>query len=216
MRSSHLIVIKRNIFYLPDADGNRLGETKTADDHKPRTSVYTYPVTSNQLTSIAGGGDKHAFTYDAAGNTVSETGDVGKTFTYDARNRNSVIDLHGDRSGSVKYLYNALGERVSKDHDRDGDNDKDDGPSKDFIYDEQSHLIAQGQDTTRREYVYLNDLPIALVDGKNILYIHTDQIGTPQKMTNADQKVVWDRVAEPFGEAFSVTGPAILKLRFPG
>ena len=46
--------------------------------------------------------------------------------------------------------------------------------------------------------------------------IHTDHLGTPQKMTNADQKVVWDRVAEPFGETFSVTGPATLKLRFPG
>ena len=64
--------------------------------------------------------------------------------------------------------------------------------------------------------IYLNDLPIAVVDGKNILYIHADHLGTPVKMTDSEQKVVWERIAEPFGETMRIDGPATLNIRFPG
>jgi len=206
-----------------DADGNRLSATE-----KGRTSTYTYLATSNQLTSISGD-EPHNFTYDARGNTIE---DSSMKFTYDSRNRNSAIDMHDDHGfGSVKYTYNALGERVSKDdegsgpdlrrgraHDNDRDRDDHDSKHKHFIYDEQGHLIAETKDdgNNSREYVYLNDLPIVEVDGQEVYYIHTDHLGTPQKMTDDHQKIVWERVAEPFGETVSIEGPAVLNLRFPG
>jgi len=64
--------------------------------------------------------------------------------------------------------------------------------------------------------IYLNDLLIAEVDGNDIFYVHSDAIGTPQKMTDADQKVVWEREQAPFGETVSIKGPATLNIRFPG
>jgi len=205
-----------------DADGNRVSESATAD-HRTHTSSYTYASASNQLASIAGD-EAHSFTYTANGNLATESGDRDKTFTYDARNRNSAIDMHDGRDfGNAKYLYNALGERVSKEADGrgpEGDRDRDDHDSKhkSFIYDEQGRLIAETKDdgNNSREYVYLNDLPIAEVDGQEIYYIHVDHLGTPQKMTDDHQKIVWSRIAEPFGKTASIDGPATLNLRFPG
>jgi len=52
----------------------------------------------------------------------------------------------------------------------------------------------------------------------DIAYIHADQLGTPQKLTDATQAVVWDRVQDPFGRQVSLTaGTGVANpLRFPG
>jgi len=52
----------------------------------------------------------------------------------------------------------------------------------------------------------------------DIAYIHPDHLGTPRKLTDAAQAVVWDRVQDPFGRQFSLTasGGFDTLLRFPG
>jgi hypothetical protein len=52
----------------------------------------------------------------------------------------------------------------------------------------------------------------------DLVYLHTDQIGLPQKITDATQTVVWDRVQDPFGRQVSLTnsGGIDTSLRFPG
>jgi RHS repeat-associated protein len=52
----------------------------------------------------------------------------------------------------------------------------------------------------------------------NLVYLHSDQIGLPQKITDATQAVVWDRVQDPFGRQVSLTssGGIDTALRFPG
>ena len=47
-------------------------------------------------------------------------------------------------------------------------------------------------------------------------YIHSDHLGTPQKMTDAGGSIVWDRVARPFGATHSESGSLATDLRFPG
>jgi RHS repeat-associated protein len=195
-----------------DADGNRTKETS-----REGTQVYTYPGTSNRLSRIEGGEDR-TFTYTANGDLATQSSGEDKTFTYDARNRNSAIDTHDNDhgAGGAKYTYNALGERVSKDaHGKDHEFNH--GLTH-FIYDEQGHLIAEADSFggIAKEYIYIDGLPIAELDGNEIYYIHTDQLGTPQKMTDDRQKIIWDRVSEPFGETLAITGPATLNLRFPG
>ena len=51
----------------------------------------------------------------------------------------------------------------------------------------------------------------------NLAYFHVDHLGTPQKMTDAAQQIVWDASYEPFGDA-SITKQAFYDnpLRFPG
>ena len=50
----------------------------------------------------------------------------------------------------------------------------------------------------------------------DIVYIHPDQLGAPQKMTDAARSVVWDRQAGPFGEFEAISGLGQMPLRFPG
>jgi RHS repeat-associated protein len=44
-------------------------------------------------------------------------------------------------------------------------------------------------------------MPLARVDGANVYYYHTDQLGTPQSMTNSSGTTVWQATYEPFGKA---------------
>ncbi|QEX22839.1 hypothetical protein FRZ61_27720 [Hypericibacter adhaerens] len=52
----------------------------------------------------------------------------------------------------------------------------------------------------------------------DLVYLHSDQIGLPQKITDATQTVVWDRLQDPFGRQVSLTnsGGIDTVLRFPG
>ncbi|MBI5641167.1 MAG: RHS domain-containing protein [Nitrospirae bacterium] len=49
-----------------------------------------------------------------------------------------------------------------------------------------------------------------------LYYYHTDHLGTPIMMTDGKGEKVWEGEFLPFGEAYSITGPATNNLRFPG
>jgi RHS repeat-associated protein len=59
-------------------------------------------------------------------------------------------------------------------------------------------------------------LVAASAQAANIAYIHTDHLGSPQKMTDTSQTLTWDGQFEPFGEEHSITGSATQPNRFPG
>jgi RHS repeat-associated protein len=50
----------------------------------------------------------------------------------------------------------------------------------------------------------------------NLLYVHADHLGSPQKMTDTSQSMTWDGVFDPFGKESSLTGLASMPMRFPG
>ncbi len=54
------------------------------------------------------------------------------------------------------------------------------------------------------------------VQPANLLYVHADHLGSPQKMTTPSQAIAWDGVFDPFGEEVPLTGLAAMPLRFPG
>jgi len=47
-------------------------------------------------------------------------------------------------------------------------------------------------------------------------YIHTDHLGTPELITQADKTVAWNPTLTPFGELVSVAGTLGFDLRLPG
>jgi RHS repeat-associated protein len=87
-----------------------------------------------------------------------------------------------------------------------------------FHYDRQGHFIAENNkaESTLTEYVWLDDMPVAMARNGTLYFVHADLLGTPQKVTDASQSLVWDAVLRPFGrieqESFSFTQ----LLRFPG
>jgi RHS repeat-associated protein len=186
--------------YTYDANGNRQTQVVSGT-----TTNYTYPGTSNRLSSIG----TRTFTYDANGNETRDTSGSGNTFTYEARNRYKTLTVGSTLTAT--YAYDAMGERVSKITG---------GATTQYGYDESGHLIGEYNGSTGaniREYVWLGDIPLAQIEsGGTIEYIATDQVNAPQRMTNATPTIVWDRVQQPFGVQYSLSGTATGNLRFPG
>jgi RHS repeat-associated protein len=92
-----------------------------------------------------------------------------------------------------------------------------------YVYDLQGHLLpeASGTGTTLREYVWLDDMPLAVVvdvdtTSPNLYFVHADHLERPIKMTEGSKTTVWDAVYRPFGEVHAITGSASNNLRFPG
>ena len=79
-------------------------------------------------------------------------------------------------------------------------------------------LIAESDGTgaVQREYIWLGSLPLARIEGGNVYFVHADQLGAPQKITDASKTIVWDGTFTPFGKAVSLAGTLTHNLRFPG
>jgi len=132
--------------YSYDAVGNRTSKTVGS-----ATDTYAYSGTSNRLSSItAQAGATRTYGFDANGSTVN---DGVNQYTYDARGR--LVQSVG-ALGATGYQVNALGQRIRKTNSAD---------DRVYLYDTRGRLIAEmspaGQ--LRREYVYLNDIPLAVV-----------------------------------------------------
>ena len=156
------------IGYTYDANGNRLTQSGTS------ASTYAVSGSSNRLSSVAGALAPR-YTYDNAGNSLT-TGATTHTYYNSGRMKTAKLGA----ASITQYWYNALGQRVRKTGPR--------GTTL-FMYDEAGHLL--GEDTAAgtmmQETVWL-DLPIATLrpaaGTATVYYIHTDQLGTPRKITN--------------------------------
>jgi RHS repeat-associated protein len=125
-------------------------------------------------------------------------------------------------TGSSNYLYNALGQFIS----RTGI-----GGTLYLVYDEAGHIVgeyAPGGSLVWQETVWMGDIPVATIrpSGSSIAiyYVHTDHLGTPRKVTRpSDNALVWrwdpatlGTPASPANQNPSGLGTFIYDLRFPG
>jgi len=58
--------------------------------------------------------------------------------------------------------------------------------------------------------------PSLLLASEQVLFYHTDPVGTPLAMTDGSGNVVWQADYKPFGEENSITGSAVNNKRFVG
>lgn len=118
------------------------------------SDTYTYGSTSNRIATLTPySGSARTFTLDANGST---TDDDLNTYSYDTRGR---LLTTTTGVGTLTYQVNALGQRIRKTGSS--------GLSGDtvFVYDSGGRLIAESTPAgaTTREYLHLNDLPLAVV-----------------------------------------------------
>lgn len=192
---------------------NQAGEptapTVTCDGGAPGDISYNYQSGNQRLADISDGSTTN-YTYDANGNT---TGIGGNSFTYNNANR-----LNQATVGTLTtdYTYNALGQRTLKTNTNE---------TVLYVYDLNGLLIAEydASAVLQKEYLYLGSEPLAQVDSTgNLYYYLNDHLGTPQKLMNQSQAVVWSASYTPFGEAAvneDVDGDSALvsnNIRFPG
>ena len=93
-----------------------------------------------------------------------------------------------------------------------------------FFYSEGGQLLGEYDETGSpvQETIYLGNIPVELNTNNNLYAIHTDHLGTPRVITDADQQVVWRWESDPFGIATPDEDPdgdgtqVTYNLRFPG
>lgn len=185
------------VAYTYDGDGNRLTRTLGGV-----TESYNYSSSANRLQSSVKAGFTRDFAYTGSGN-LSGDGRSSGTLYFGYGNRNRYNSLTNGLLQAT-YKYNALGERLIKaiasliTH---------------YHYDQAGHLIAETQlnGLPVREYVWLDDMPLAQIEGDGSIYfIHPDHLNTPQKMTDANRNVVFDLEQQPFGEALEPGKPVMV------
>jgi RHS repeat-associated protein len=187
--------------YTYNQTGDRLSKTAPG----AYTGTYKYKAGTHWLTNMG----TATRTYDANGNTTgnSAAGTVWG-YVYNGRNRMTAVQQNGSTVGT--YVYNTLGERVSKSLS---------ATTTRFVYDEGSQLIAEAVGSTHRDYITVAGIPLAVADGSTLGFITADAIGSPRAVTSAAGAVIWSwpYATNPFGEnrANSSTG-YVLNLRLPG
>jgi RHS repeat-associated protein len=200
--------------YSYDATGNRLSASTS---EQGSTQAYVYAADSHRLLAVG-----------AAERVLDENGNLlnpdrfnrgGLTFDYNDRNRLSQVNQNGQPQ--QRYHHNARGERVQK--EVVGSRKL----STWFAYDEAGHLLGEyDQDGgALREYVWLDDLPVALLQDATWFAIEPDHLGSPRSVIDVERQVAvwrWDLHGSAFGGDAPDEDPdgdrntQTLNLRFPG
>ncbi|WP_235810047.1 RHS repeat domain-containing protein, partial [Pseudomonas syringae group genomosp. 3] len=174
-----------------DAAGNRLNFNTSRFDH----------VKDNRLKEWR----NHEYKYDAWGNLIEKIVGIVRwqTFTYDSENRlvKTETMANSQVETTSSYQYDSLGRRVGKQSNIKGQTD-------------QKHFLWQGlrmlrEESPEQSSLYLYEpgsyAPLACVDQREgetentVYYYHTDQIGTPLEMTDAEGHIVWQAKYAPWG-----------------
>ncbi len=207
--------------YSYDSNGNRISST----NNLAGTYNYSFTLTtnSNKLNSWEKNNTSVPFTLHATGevNTLSDM--LTGNFKYDGegnkRREMGVPCTHpttGATTCNMWFDYNHKNERVFSYADNISE-------GRQFVYDENSHLIGEYRNSDQAqivEYIWLGDIPIAAeMANDRLIYILTDHRGSPIRGYDAVTKAnVWSLDTGPFGESaatVSVSGVEI-NLRFPG
>lgn len=134
--------------YSYNKTGDRLSKASPGLD----TGVYSYISGTHQLASVGNALRAN----DANGNTTgSVSGGETFGFGYNDRNRLTLAQRNGQTAGT--YTYNAFGQRIAKVATTPQ------AVTERYAYNEASQLIGE-YGTTHRDYVWLGDIPVAVVD----------------------------------------------------
>lgn len=202
-------------------------------DGTTAVEAFTYNQTGDRLAKSGTGLATGAYTYTSGTHQLNATGTAARTndvngsttattvagqiygFGYNGRGRLTVAQASGQTIGT--YTYNALGQRVLKVATLPQ------AITQRYAYDENNRLIGEYTTTTKRDTIWMNEVPVAVVDVSGTTstesYIHADALGTPRAVTNSAGTTIWTWAykGDPFGESLPAsTGGFTLNLRYPG
>jgi RHS repeat-associated protein len=173
--------------YSYDAVGNRLTSVGPV--------TYSYN-SSNELTSSSAA----MYTYDANGNTVSETDSAGTTsYAWDSENRLTTVTLPGT-GGSVSFNYDPFGRRVRKSSA---------SGTTIYVYDG-DNVIQELNGIGSPLAQYTQDLgidePLAMTGAGGTYFYHADALGSVTSLTGPAGAITASYVYDSFGRLTSSTG----------
>ena len=197
--------------YTYDAVGNRLSQQLTGGANN-FSETYTYAATSNQLQSVVRGAATRSLSYTPQGNVANDNQGNGNVLGFSYNNNNRLMQLANLGQPQANYALNDLGQRVMKTIPG--------APSQTvvFHYALDGSLLAEsdGSGNVLREHIYVDGQPVAVATGGQLYFVHADRLGTPQRITDANENIVWDTTYQPFGQPASLTALVTYNLRLPG
>ncbi len=160
----------------------------------------TFGSTTNRITTSN-------YSYDSAGNTTADPS--GKSFTYDAENKQTKVTSGGGTIG--EYWYDGDGKRVKKTTNT--------GDNVIFIYDAAGKLIeerASSNGALQTSYVYAGGrlLSKETEPATSTTYLTVDHLGSPRINTDSSGNVVARHDYHPFGEEIDGSGGRTTGLGF--
>lgn len=194
--------------------------------------AFTYGPTGDRLSKTVGGGTPQPYTYASGSHRLAGVGGVSRThdangnltsapfaapMAYDDRNRLARITAGTEK---ISYHYNGRGERVLKIRDL---------TREEVLYDESGKRLYSFVESTGgfgtnafENYLYLDDVPVAVVNAAGIAYLEADHLSTPRVAADPATNVWrwrWNFFGTAFGEhapTLPASGPLALNLRYPG
>ena len=191
--------------YTYDKTGNRTSFTDSLG-----TKAYAYPSTSHRLSSVAG----ENRTYDAVGNTLS----IGAAREFDYNDAGRMSEVRNGGAVAMNYAYNGRGEQIRKHL----------GASEtQVLYDEAGQWLGDygTSGIALQQAIWIDDMPVGILDSGQLYYIQPDHLGTPRSVTDSARNVAvwtWDSKGEVFGstppdqDADGDAVPFGLNMRLPG
>ncbi|WP_028490492.1 RHS repeat-associated core domain-containing protein [Thiothrix lacustris] len=197
-----------------DLNGNRQSNGSNA---------YTYTANSNRMATRKGA----TLSRDAAGNHTSNG--LGQTYSWDNYGHFSQFTLNGVRKAT--YLYNHQHQRTHKTLW----NGATALSTTVYHYDLHGRLLMETSSTGVILATYIYDeagVPLAILQAANstynptaqeqVIYLHTDHLGTPRMATDSNRRIVWKWESDAFGATPAQQDPdadnkqTVVNLRFPG
>lgn len=167
------------------------------------TGTYGYKQGSHWLTGIG----TASRAYDTNGSTTaSANAGITMGYGYNARGQLTVLQQGG--STVATYVYEASGHRVSKTVG---------GATTRYAYGPGGLLGEYGG--ASRDYVWMDDLPVGVVDAAGVTFVHADGLNTPRVVTDATGASIWNWAykSNAFGEVLPTSSKGyVLNLRFAG
>jgi RHS repeat-associated protein len=162
---------------------------------------FTISSTSNCMT-VSG---SSSLTYTATGN-VTGFGS-GNSMTYNKANQLATITI-GANTSALKY--DAFGQRLQRTVNA--------GTPSVYEFDRSGNLLTETNSGTETDYVWLEGMPLYAIQpaAATLSALHTNNIGTVVKGTNASKTIVWAGAYDPNGAVTPSPASITQNLRFPG
>jgi RHS repeat-associated protein len=181
------------------------------DETKSTKTIFRLPDLSRHIDVELSmrAGTAHVTVTDDRGNTY-DTGDLSGAASSSNDTYRLKLRAIKVRGGAVPGFFDDV--QVSRGRDVGS------AGAIHFVFDPDGNLIGEydAVGSSKVEYVYIENQPLAMIRGGAIYYYHTDQLGTPQILTDYVQEIVWRANYTPFGDTTFSANIIDNSLRFPG